>query len=63
MKEIFFRDDSFSVDGEGTVCTGSWHIYDGGRDLTGTFQSADWKLNGLAFPDTTGSVIWTDEPV
>ena len=58
MKEIFFRGDSFSVDGEAQF-TGSWHIYDGGRDLTGVFQSADWKLNGLAFPDTTGSVIWT----
>ena len=58
MKEIFFRGDQFTVDGEAQF-TGAWHIYDGGRDLTGELQSADWKLNGLAFADMTGSVIWT----
>ena len=58
MKEIFFAGDPFTVDGKAQF-TGSWHIYDGGRDLTGDFRSADWELSGLAFPDTAGSVVWT----
>ena len=58
MKEIFFAGDSFTVEGRGRF-TGAWHIFDGGRELTGAFESDDWTLNGLAFPDTTGSLVWT----
>ncbi len=58
MKEIFFAGDPFTVDGRGRF-TGAWHIFDGGRELTGAFESDDWTLNGLAFPDTTGSLVWT----
>ena len=58
MKEIFFAGDPFTVSGDGRF-TGAWHIFDGGRELTGAFESDDWALNGLAFPDTTGSLLWT----
>ena len=58
MKEIFFAGDPFTVEGRGRF-TGAWHIFDGGRELTGAFESDDWTLNGLAFPDTTGSLVWT----
>ena len=58
MKEIFFGGDPFTVSG-GARFTGAWHIFDGGRELTGAFQSADWSLNGLTFPDTNGSLVWT----
>ncbi len=58
MKEVFFAGDPFAVDGSARF-SGTWHIFDGGRELTGDFESDDWTLNGLGFPDTTGSVVWT----
>ena len=58
MKEIFFAGDPFTVDGSGRFA-GEWHLFDGGRELTGAFESDDWTLNGLAFPATTGSLVWT----
>ena len=58
MKEIFFAGDPFTVSGRAGF-TGAWHIFDGGRELTGAFESDDWALNGLALPDTTGSLVWT----
>ena len=58
MKEIFFNGDPFTVGGD-VRFTGEWHIFEGGRQLTGAFQSDDWTLNGLAFPETDGSVEWT----
>ncbi len=58
MKEVFFAGDPFDVDGSARF-SGAWHIFDGGRELTGDFESDDWRLNGLAFPDMTGSLVWT----
>ena len=67
MKEIFFADDDFSVAGTAQF-TGVWHIFDGGRELTGSFTSGNPALNslpaslagdGLAFPQLTGSLVWT----
>jgi hypothetical protein len=58
MKEVFFAGDPFTVDGRGRF-TGVWHIFDGGRELTGAFESDDWMLNGLAFQDMAGSLVWT----
>ncbi len=60
MKEVFFAGDPFTVDGEAKL-TGMWHIYDGGRDLTGSFTSSSWTLNGLEFPETKASLLWTDD--
>ena len=61
MKDIFFADDPFTAGGEAHL-TGTWHIYDGGRDLTGSFVSSNWTLNDdLAFPDTAASLVWTDD--
>ena len=57
MKEIFFAGDPFTVTGDGRF-SGAWHIFDGGRELTGAFQSDDWTLNGLAFPGANGSLVW-----
>ena len=58
MKDIFFAGDPFAVAGDARF-VGAWHLFDGGRELTGRFQSDDWTLNGLAFPDTNGSLVWT----
>ena len=58
MKAIFFSDDDFTVTGEAQF-TGTWHLFDGGRELTGSFQSDNATLNTLAFPRLDGSLIWT----
>ena len=58
MKAIFFADDDFTVTGEASF-TGTWHLFDGGRELTGSFQSDNATLNTLAFPRLDGSLIWT----
>ena len=60
MKEIFFADDDFTVAGDARF-TGTWHIFDGGRELTGAFHSANAELNGLRFPGIEGSLVWTAE--
>ena len=69
MKEIFFADDAFSVAGTAEFI-GTWHIFDGGRELSGSFTSGDSVLNpipgslagaGLPFPQLNGSLVWTRE--
>ncbi len=57
MREIFFADDDFDLSGEGEF-TGSFHIYDGGRDLEGDFSSDVAGLNQYRFPRLRGSLIW-----
>jgi hypothetical protein len=58
MKDIFFAEDNFKVTGDASF-TGSWHIFDGGRDLAGTFKSANATLNDLRFPALKGDLVWT----
>ena len=58
MKEIFFARDNFTVTGEGAF-TGAWHLFKGGRELTGSFASADATLSGLRFPELDGDLVWT----
>ena len=60
MKEIFFADDPFAVSGDAHM-DGTWHIFDGGRELTADFQIPNWSLNQLAFPQTEGAMVWTDD--
>ncbi len=58
MKEIFFAQDNFTVTGEGTF-NGVWHLFEGGRELTGSFSSGDATLSGLLFPELDGDLVWT----
>ena len=58
MKEVFFAEDNFTTTGRASF-KGTWHIFDGGRELTGTFASGDATLNGLRFPELEGSLVWT----
>ncbi len=57
MKDIFFAGDNFEVGGRASF-EGLWHIFDGGHELTGTFQGADTTFNGLQFPGIGGAVVW-----
>ena len=58
MKEVFFADDNFTVAGDAEF-RGSWHIFDGGRDLTGRFSTPDSTLQGLSFAALAGELLWT----
>ena len=58
MREIFFADDEFSLHGEGDF-RGTWHIFDGGRELTGEFVTPSLGVNDLRFRDMRGSLLWT----
>ena len=58
MKEVFFADDNFTVAGDAEF-RGSWHVFDGGRDLTGRFSTPDPTLQGLSFAALAGELLWT----
>ena len=58
MKEVFFARDNFTVTGAAAF-TGIWRLFEGGRELTGSFSSADAELSGLRFPDLDGDLVWT----
>ena len=62
MREIFFRDEKWDVAGDGDF-KGRFHLFKGGRDLSGAFTSArlDLKAAGknYAFPHLFGSLRWT----
>lgn len=60
MKDIFFADDDFTVAGDAEF-RGSWHLFDGGRDLTGRFSAPAPTLQGLSFPALDGALVWTDD--
>jgi hypothetical protein len=57
MREIFFARDTFSLFGEGNF-TGTFHMFQGGRELKGEFTSALAGVNDYRFPNLEGSVIW-----
>ncbi len=58
MKEVFFARDDFTVTGEAAF-RGVWRLFEGGRELTGSFASADATLAGLRFPALDGDLVWT----
>ena len=60
MKDVFFAQDSFAVEGAARF-TGTWHIFDGGRKLTGSFQSDKTTLNDLTFARLDGALVWTTD--
>jgi hypothetical protein len=57
MREIFFAREHWRLGGEGHF-TGVFHLFKGGRDLTGTFTSPRARVNDLDFPDLRGSLRW-----
>lgn len=60
MKEIFFAGQDFTLEGKGGV-DGRFHIFKGGRKLTGDFSSDLVHLNRYEFPGVRGSMVWLPE--
>ncbi len=68
QKRIFFHNDRFNVSGQGDF-TGTFHLFKGGRELKGTFDSPvagvrfglDPRASEWTFPKLHGSVLWLPE--
>ena len=56
-KEIWFKNQNFSVSGQGEF-RGTFKLFKGGRDLTGTFSSPEAGLNSFRFPNLAGKLRW-----
>jgi hypothetical protein len=58
MRQIFFTDESWNLAGAGDF-TGVFHLFKGGRDLSGTFSSEQLGVNAYRFPSLYGALQWT----
>ena len=58
MREIFFTDEKWTLAGDGDF-TGTFRLFDGGHDLSGTFTSPIAGVNDYRFPALNGSLRWT----
>jgi hypothetical protein len=58
MRELFFKDETWRLTGDGDF-TGTFHLFKGGRDLSGTFTSPVAGVNAYRFPSLYGSLRWT----
>ena len=57
MRELFFKDEDWQVSGDGDFA-GTFHLFKGGHDLTGDFQSEVAGLYDYRFPQLYGSLHW-----
>jgi hypothetical protein len=60
MKDIFFANETWRVEGEGQF-TGIFRFFRGGRELAGDFDSAQAFVNEIGFDDLHGSLVWTPD--
>jgi hypothetical protein len=62
MRELFFRDESWRISGDGDF-NGTFKLFKSGaatnRDLTGTFSSELAGVNDYRFPSLYGSLRWS----
>ncbi|MEX2273646.1 MAG: translocation/assembly module TamB domain-containing protein [Vicinamibacterales bacterium] len=60
MRELFFANERWVLSGRSQF-TGVFHMFKGGRDLTGTFRSTETGVNDYRFQDVAGRVQWTPD--
>ncbi len=60
QKSIFFHQYGFQASGQGEF-HGTFHLFNGGRELKGTFDSPLAGVNAWRFPKLHGSVLWVPE--
>jgi hypothetical protein len=60
MRGIFFPGESWRLGGAGQFTGVFQYAKDGTRELAGDFTSETAAVNGLAFPDLHGSLVWTN---
>jgi hypothetical protein len=56
-KDIWFATQDFTLAGAGEF-RGTFKLFKGGRDLTGTFSSPEAGLNAFRFPNLAGRLRW-----
>ena len=57
MRDIFFADDDFTLTGNGDF-EGTFHMFPGGRELTGRFGADALDVNQYRFDQLAGAVTW-----
>ena len=57
MREIFFADDDFTASGRGRF-SGTFHKFEGGHDLRGSFTSEEAGIDPLRFSALAGDLVW-----
>src|SRR5262245_4010041 len=60
QKNIYFHQYSFAASGQGKF-RGTFHLFSGGRELKGTFDSPLAGVNAWRFPNLKGSVLWVPD--
>jgi hypothetical protein len=60
MRRIFFAKDDFDLSGSGDF-TGVWHLFKGGRELTGTFETPVLGIDDYRFTDVSGELLWVPD--
>ena len=60
QKNIYFHQYGFTAFGQGKF-QGMFHLFSGGRELKGTFDSPMAGVNAWRFPDLHGSVLWVPD--
>jgi hypothetical protein len=57
MRQLFFAREPWRLSGTGEF-TGTFHLFKGGRELTGTFASDLAGVNEYRFQDLRGALLW-----
>jgi hypothetical protein len=57
MREIFFRNEPWVLSGDGRFA-GTFHLFRGGRELKGTFESPLLGVYDYRFPNLKGTLVW-----
>lgn len=61
MRELFFADDEFTLSGDSHF-SGTWHKFEGGHDLRGSFTSPvggiEFSAGEFRFPGLDGQLRW-----
>ena len=60
QKNTYFHQYAFTASGRGNF-RGTFHLFSGGRELKGTFDSPLAGVNAWRFPNLKGSVLWTPD--
>lgn len=58
LRHTFFTNEEWDASGVGDF-TGTFHLFRGGHDLSGTFSSDLLGVNEYRFPSTYGALRWT----
>jgi autotransporter translocation and assembly factor TamB len=59
MRELFFAHQPWPLSGEGDF-NGTFHLFKGGHDLSGSFSSPLAGFHAYRFPNLYGSLQWTN---